>query len=1013
MCACVKPLFAQQYTFKKLGADEGLTVNTVHKVVQDKQGFIWIATMDGLNRFDGYSVIQYRSKSDSSGIIPHNDVYNLFCDDAGYLWISTVNGALVRYHPGQRIKQSFKQGASGNALPLSIVRDFAQTDQKGVWLSLRKGLFWFDKASGEITGTDTALFGSSIIYRLLAKDDHTLWLATDKGLFVFNTKLRKIIARTLLAKAITELAEWREGYTLAGAQDGLHLLDVSLKEFPLKESMQQFRIRSILTDRNRQVWISALEGLVKYDLLEGKYVVFKHNEYDQRTLSSNAVNGLYEDRSGTVWIASVNGGANYVDPQGTGFNTLRSPMDGVAFNNVILGICEDPLGNIWFANADGLGYWNRKNHTVSIIPHKDRKADALPENATTRSVCMDQQGALWVGLGGKGVVRWDEQRRRFRNYMTDTNDRKNSLANNFVFDIHCTREGEIWCATGVGMSRYDRQHDKMISFEGHPVLNEIAKKRIWKISDDSKGNLWFATPHSGAYCWNRKTDKVIHYQVNKEHPEKGIVFDAVWCVSEDKLGNYWVCTTNGLSRIDAVSQQITHYTTDNGLPNNNIYGMLCDAGGDLWMSSNGGIIKYETAAGKFKNYTVSDGVQSNEFNQEAFCESNITGEFFFGGIKGFNYFDPLSIKDDHVPPVAFLGDVFTHNEGEMIPLLSDQDSPIRLNYQQDFVSFNFASDDYYHNGQCRFKYVMEGVNDHWVDAGNSRNATYSNLKPGTYKFSVVASSNGVDWSEKAAQITLVIDPPYWGTWWFQLLLLIIIPGVIVLAIRRRFDTIRNKARIAEEVAELKMQALRAQMNPHFIFNALNSIQHLVVKAESDLAFSYLSKFSRLLRMILDVSDMTFVSLEKEIEMIRLYLDLEALRFDQHMQYHIEADEDISGLSIPTLLIQPYVENAIWHGLVPKQGHRELSIKITADDHYLRIIIEDNGIGRKKAGEMKSMQPIRYESKGMSINSDRLGILGPGEKGAIELIDLYDDLGNASGTRVKIILPIKALINRKL
>jgi LytS/YehU family sensor histidine kinase len=309
---------------------------------------------------------------------------------------------------------------------------------------------------------------------------------------------------------------------------------------------------------------------------------------------------------------------------------------------------------------------------------------------------------------------------------------------------------------------------------------------------------------------------------------------------------------------------------------------------------------------------------------------------------------------------------------------------------------------------------LEGLEDDWRYVKDQSTMTYMNLSPGKYTFRVKASNSEGKWSDQFYEFPFEILPPFWQTWWFRILAVLIVPFVLAVIIRSRFKTVKRKAQLSEQMAELKMQALRAQMNPHFIFNALNSIQHLIVKNEGDLAFSYLSKFSRLLRMILNVSDKAFVSLEVEVEMLQLYLDLEALRFDHHMHYSIDVEEDdITGISIPTLLIQPYVENAIWHGLVPKTGTRELNITITATTDRLIISVKDNGIGRKRAAEIKSMQPIRYESKGMSINSDRLSIIGDPRQSKVEIIDLYNDNGEAAGTKVVISMPMQALMNRNI
>lgn len=1014
LCSC-SFIWAQQLTFRKLGSDEGLTVNTINKIIQDKQGFIWIATMDGLNRFDGYTVQQYHAGDSHESIIPHNDILNLYCDDDGWLWIAAADVGLTRYHPQTGRKQLFRKDSDRKGLLTTWVTDFAQQASGGVWIATRTGLCFFDTKQSRLSRVDTTELDSIVINDIQVVGPQTLWLSTRRGILVFDTQREKVVRRLFPDTYVSKTERWREDFFLVILHnERLVLLDRSGTEFPLKEPLFKQQLLTLLVDQSKNVWIATDHGLLKYDLLNGTYASFVHNAFDSRSLSTSTLTSLFEDRTGNIWAGSVNAGINYFAPRGIGFNILQSPVQQQTFNNVILGICDDEEGNVWMANGGGLTYWNRKTNTIRNIGFDSTRRDALPLHATTRSVCVSDDGSLWVATGGKGVLRRKKNASDFEQFVYNPIAPDQGLANMFVYSIQQLRNKEIWATTSYGVSRYDAKRNRFESFASHEVLKPLARTSVWKVTDDSKGNLWFATATDGAYCWNRRTNILEHFTVNTDRPEKGIVFNQVWCITEDKQGNYWLGTTNGLSKINGSDRQITNYTTANGLPNHNIYGILCDAKGDLWMSSNKGIIKYDMLRQEFQNYQRNDGVQSNEFNQEAFYESKRTGEFFFGGVKGINYFQPLTIRSINPAPSVFIGEMMVVEEHTLKHIIPGESAVMKLNYQQDFVSFQFASSDYYHNTQTRYRYKLTGVDDNWIDGGNNHTAAYSNLVPGTYCFEVIASNNGVDWSKQPAAVWLSIAPPFWQTWWFRLLLAIIIPAFIGLFIRRRFEHVRSKARVAEELVELKMQALRAQMNPHFIFNALNSIQHLIVKGDGELAFSYLSKFSRLLRMILDVSDRTFISLDKEIEMLKLYLDLEALRFDHHMQYSILVDEeDIAGLSIPTLLLQPYVENAIWHGLVPKQGERKLQISISVTDQQVQICIEDNGIGRKKAAAMKSMQPIRYESKGMNINNDRLTILGSRNRSSVVITDLTDASGEATGTRVEIILPLEALTTQTL
>jgi hypothetical protein len=413
----------------------------------------------------------------------------------------------------------------------------------------------------------------------------------------------------------------------------------------------------------------------------------------------------------------------------------------------------------------------------------------------------------------------------------------------------------------------------------------------------------------------------------------------------------------------------------------------------------------------FLQYGTEDGLQSKEFNQEAFYEGQ-DGTLYFGGVKGFNYFNPLRIGIQRKAPSCFISGISIDEQQKKTRVGQTSKKLMLLDYLRHIISVEFGVLNYYLSEKARYRYKLSGQGDDWITLGNSNRIVFSNLLPGKYQLSVQASINGNDWSAFPAVLNFVVRPPFFRTWWFILLMLCLLFLLTYSIYKMRVRQVRKEAELSMQMSELKMQALRAQMNPHFIFNSLNSIQHLVIKNESQQAFSYLSKFSKLLRMILETSDKPYILLEKEVEVLKLYLELEKLRFDSQFTTYFELEDEAewADLKIPTLMLQPYVENAIWHGLLPKEGEKKLWIRVKVRDGYLLLEIEDNGIGRKKSGEIKSLQSVKYESRSTIINENRLNLIEERYRdfSRIEFVDLELG-GRASGTLVKLTFPIQALL----
>jgi len=724
-------------------------------------------------------------------------------------------------------------------------------------------------------------------------------------------------------------------------------------------------VRAMITDRQKRLWIACSEGLLQYDFLSSTYKVFVHDEFNVNSLSASDILDLFEDQHGAIWISTVAGGVNVFDPRIENFELMSSPVfngKGV-FNNAISSFTEDAQGKVYVGTSRGLAVVDKRKAIVrNYLPNEKKENGPLNQ---------------WIRADKWG------------------------LPSNYVYSVFCSKKGDVYACTGRGVGVYDKKSGKFKNLSIEPLYANLNGETVWRIDEDNSGRFLVSVPSKGVFRFDPIKRNITWFGASEQAQVK-INDIPVWGSFQDAEGQYWFGTNHGLSVWDEKTDLTTLYNTNNGLPDDVIYGFLSDANQNIWMSSNKGLIRYIPESNSFLNY---------EFNQEALYKSK-SGLLYFGGVKGYNYFDPMRIGVQRVAPDCIISDVSIQVNQNMRRLSLEAGEVLTLGYLQDALHIEFGVLDYYHSGKALYRYRLRELDENWISGNNINKVIYSNLPPGFYHFQVQASINGTDWSAIPAEMVFMIKPPFYRTWWFVVLLILSLLYFTYLLSRLRINQVKRKAGIQTQIGELKMAALRAQMNPHFIFNSLNSIQHLILKSDTQQAFSYLSKFSKLLRMILETSDKSFIKLEKEIDILKLYLELEKLRFDRQLNIYFELgeEEDWAGLKIPTLMLQPYVENAIWHGILPKEGSKKLWIRVFVQNGYLILEIEDNGIGRKKSSEIKSLQPVKYESRSMEINASRLSLIEEKYRNLskIDIIDLTH-AGEATGTLVRITFPVEALI----
>ena len=1030
--------FSQEYenilfdriTSENIKVEKGLSQNTINSIIQDKEGYMWFGTWDGLNKYDGYNFTIYNKENGLS----NSTILALYNDENDNIWIGTEDGLNILNKKTGHITVFRHIPDDSTSITNNWINQIYSDKDGLIWVATGKGLNRYNKNTKNFIRylnkpRDNTAFKSNWINQIY-KDDSIFWMASRYGLIEYDSK-SKITTRyyhtpndpqSLSDNLVQAITKDSEGNLWIGTRNGLNKFNYKTRQFINYKnkhndinSLSNNDITVIFEDSFGKLWIGTNGGgLNLFDCENKKFIHYENISNKINSLSNNFISCIFEDRCKTIWVGTFVG-VNKIDFNSSQFALYRNIHDdpNSLNDNVVWAFIEDEPGVYWIATTKGINIFNEKTGDFQFIKHDPSSKNTISSN-NIRALHKDKYGIYWIGTQDKGLVKYNKQLNKFTKYCHNPKD-MNSITGNYVLAILEDSYGILWVSTSNGLNKLNRKTNKFKRYFFNPADTiTLGNNAIFNIVEDSKGNLWLPS-YSGLIKYNRKSNNFTTYKHDPDNINS-ISTDKLFSVYEDNSGNIWVTSRGGgICKLNPETEQFINYTIKDGLPNNVTYGILEDPDSNLWISTNWGLSKFNVKENKFINYDVKDGLQSNEFNTKSFLLSS-GGKMFFGGMGGFNCFFPEQIKvNKNIPPVVITGiKIFNLPH---LGSLSNGDTII-LNHDDNFVSLGFSALDYTNPSKNKYKYILENYEKNWryTDAGNI-SAEYTKVNPGTYIFRVKGSNNDGYWNEEGVSLTIKITPPWWQTWIFRILLALAIILIIWFVIYRRVKAIRQKHEVEKKVLEIEKQffdieqkALRLQMNPHFIFNSLNSIQSFVITNDTDKAIFYLAKFSQLMRLILANSSEPYIPLKNELSALKYYMDIEKLRFDNKFDYSIKIDPQIDEefMEIPPMLIQPYLENAIIHGLIHKKGKGKININFTLKDNSIFCTIQDNGIGREKAMQIRAESGIARKSRGMLITKERLEILNKQNKEqfSVNIIDLKDSKGNATGTRVEIIISYK-------
>ena len=852
--------------FEQIFLEQGLSQSIVKCILQDKEGFMYFGTEDGLNRFDGYTFTVMRNNPDDPNSLSYNDINAISLDSEGNIWIGTFNSGLNKFNPyTKKITRFSYLHNNVNSISHNNINSIC-TDSAGIiWIGTDNGL---NKLTPRNSKKDEYIIerifyqpdninslSSNIIYSLMIDNSSNLWIGTDEGInFLGKEKidLKQYIFKhfksdvnktnSISNNTVRTIYQDSKGNVWIGTDKGLNKViknnqnEISGFKKYLNDpddinSLSYNQVYALGEDNSGKLWIGTNGGgLNLFDADINSFTRYYHDPLDPRSLAYNEIRSIFKDKSGTIWIGTYGSGIDKVS-RGTGEFILYKyrPGDKNSLSHpIVWAIYEDENGILWIGtHGGGLNKLDRKKNKYYYYRHNPYNKNSL-SNDIVRVLYEDNKGYLWIGTHGGGINRFNPRTNTFTIYQHNP-DNPASLALNEIRSIYEDRSGILWIGTyGQGLDKFNRETETFTHYKNDPDNDKsLSNNFVRIIYEDKSGSLWIGTEGGGLNRLNKESNTFEHFKSDL-HNRSSLNSDYIFAIHENPAGILWLGTWGGgLNKFNIKTKKTEHFTTNDGLPSNSIYGILEDTKGNLWLSTNNGISRFNPETKSFNNYNIKDGLQDNEFNGGSYFKSR-SGEMFFGGINGFNSFYPNKIKDNRfIPPIVITSFQKFNKEIELDrPVYTVKQ--INLSYKDYVFSFEFASLDFSAPEKNKYAYKMEGLDKDWIFTNSARRyATYTTLPPGEYVFMVKGSNSDGVWNEAGTFINVKISPPFWMTLWFRGLIL----GAVVLSFysiyKKRVKNIEGKRRALAERLEEKTKLTND------LQNALSEVEILKNRLEAE------------------------------------------------------------------------------------------------------------------------------------------------------------------------------------
>lgn len=1041
----------KSFKFKHYSISDGLSLSYVNDIIQDRKGYIWIATSNGLNRFDGYNFKIYKNIHLDNYSIANNDTHCLYEDSNGYIWIGLTDGFISKYNP--QTEKFTNYSCLSNDTDDVLITGITEDSNGIIWISSNKdGIFSINPNTGNTSHYYISLSNNTPANNSLTSIalgiDNNIWVTSwGGGLYSFNPQTQefkyfKNQSNDPNPKKCDFLTcqhhDHKNNIWLGNSYRGLYCFNTKTNKWThyyntngTDAGLNNETVNNITNDEQGNLWISTKKGI---SILDTKNNKFKHitSGNNNWNLSTNIINLIYSDKLGGIWIGT-NNGIYFYNPLMLNFKTYdireweRSVHDGYIYS-----VLKTKSGDILLKGNGELFIFNEKNGKFKTL----KPNNASYKNAKKMILFEDKNNILWIGYTGNIIGKYNLKTNKYEE-ITMKSPNNGCIPFRNVNTFYEDNDSSIWIGTEIGLLNYKPNNKTFKSlFQSKDLI--YSENKVNSILRVKNGDLWIGT-NKGIKRYD-KNNKLIHHYIVKMNDKQSISNNIITSIYQDKTGEIWIGTRGGLHHYNNKNNSFTLIKRPTETLGDPIMGIVEDESENLWLSSTIGIIRFNYKTKSIHLYNEADGLQSNEFNMGVFSKG-LDGEIFFGGINGINSFYPQSIKTDTFTPYVYITDFKIFNKSinpdnsSILKSSIGETKKIELKHWQSTFSFDFVAIDYIAPSNNKFAYKLEGFDNQWIYTSyKNRTATYTNIQPGKYIFKVKASNGDDIWNEKGVEIEIKVLPPIWKTWWAYILYTLIIISIIITTFYYYINKERRKTRIElerieakrqHELDELKLQ-LFANISHEFrtsltlILGPMEHIKNKLIDVEGKAQFEVMQRSgNRLMRLInqlldfrkLEANKMTvtptsqdIVSFMKEIYGIFTY---HAKLKDINYSFHSSIDN--LNMSFDKDKLDKIIYNLLSNAFNYTSSGGNISV--TLDKTYINnklfisISIIDNGIGIPKE-DVDKIFTLFYQSKtkeprknigtglGLNLTKELTKMLG-GD------IDVKSELGKGSSFTITI------------
>lgn len=940
--------YSQTFSIQQYTTDDGLPGSTAYSIIQDKNQMLWIATDGGVCKFNG---LDFQPLKDEN---LQGEVIKIFYDSKDRLWM----------------------------IDLALQASF------------------LDLESGHISRFED-LRPKNPIYNIFEDLNHSYWFLHPKNVSVIigsdsldeMSQYHVFKEKTMLS--LKYILPIDQNHTILISRFGVdHFKNYKHSFRPFQREIPTATFPLFAVNYGDSILLSTNNRIYSFSpnehILRPAFSQINH-------LLDSGINNLFFDSDQNLWVATRDG-IIYLKKQEDRSTKIFHLLKGYTIQSIF----QDHESNFWISTQQE-GIFKLSSKEISVYQNK-KFGDRV---SVVHSFSEDE---IILGYNNNGIVVLDEN-------LNLTYEKKLSKSNEEIYDLkYDSIQNELYVVANFGVFKIDNESFEVISLTGSKgyktcAINskndiwigafsstfiyqkdkkskKILPKRTYSIYFDKDDHAWVGTVEGLFFCKNQDCEKIPIPELH------GDIRD----LQMDKDGVLWIATqANGIF-LYKDEKILQHITSQNGLSSNNCHRILLD-NQLAWIATNNGISKINTQNFSIEIIRKDDGLPSNDVN---FLHAT-KGKIYAATSKGLAIFKKDFNAYSKPPHLSFTSIQINNQDTLFFP-------KYEISHHQNNIKINFNGTTFKNAKEVQYEYKMSPINKEWVSS-NANVVSFPALPFGEYDFLVRTKSLNSNWSE-IKKVSFIVKKAFWETWWFYGLIALVSFLAGAKFLQFVFDQIKKRNEIQQNLKTSQLTALRAQMNPHFIFNALNSIQDFIIQEDKRSANRYLSKFSKLMRNVLDASDKNKISLKKEIEYLELYLSLESLRIDDEFEYKFDIDPsvNVNNILIPSMLLQPYVENALKHGLMHRNGKKKLIIRFSKncpmdgwEKNHLFCEIEDNGIGRNASMKINEQNGRFYQSKAMSLTQDRIDLLNSADtsKLGLKIDDLKNEDGTAAGTKVNI------------